>query len=56
MASKKLGEIKGPFIVWLFVTLYFAIPILFGGSSNGTLPQNVTILLVFGLLIGMAIG
>jgi len=52
MASKRLGEVKGPFIVWLFVTLYFAISI-FGGSSKGTLPQNVTI---FDLLIAMATG
>jgi len=56
VASKKLGETKGPLIVWLFFTLYFAIPILFSGSSNGTLPQNVTISLVSGLLIGIAIG
>jgi len=56
MASKKLGEIKGPFIVWLFVTLYFGIPMLSRGSSSGTLPQNVTVSLVLGLLIGMAIG
>ena len=56
MASKKLGETKGPFIVWLFFTLYFAIPILFSGSSNGTLPQNITISIVLGLLTGMAIG
>jgi len=56
MASKMLGETKGPFIVWLFFTLYFAIPILFGGSSSGTLPQDVTISIVLGLLIGVAIG
>jgi membrane protease YdiL (CAAX protease family) len=56
MESKKLGETKGPFIVWLFFTLYFAIPILFSGSSDGTLQQNVTISLVSGLLIGLAIG
>jgi len=56
VASKKLGETKGPFIVWLFFTLYFAIPILFSGSSNGTLPQNITISIVLGLLTGMAIG
>jgi len=56
MASKKLGETKGPFIMWLFFTLYFALPILFRGSSSGTLPQNVTVSLVLGLLIGVAIG
>jgi len=55
MASKKLGETKGPFIVWLFFTLYFAIPMLFRGSTSGTLPQNVTILIVLGLLTGIAI-
>jgi len=56
MASKKFGETKGPFIVWLFFSLYFAIPILFGGSSSVTLPQNVTISIVLGLLIGIVIG
>jgi len=56
VASKKFGETKGPFIVWLFFTLYFAIPILFGGSSNGTLPQNITISIILGLLTGIVIG
>ncbi len=54
--SKKLGERKGPFIVWLFVTLYFAIGIAFSRSSNGTLPQDVTLSLITALLIGMAKG
>jgi membrane protease YdiL (CAAX protease family) len=58
MASKRLGETKGPFIMWLFVTLYFAIPMLFagGGSSGGTLPQNFTLSLAFNLIISMVIG
>lgn len=56
MTSKKLGEMEGPFIVWLFVTLYFAIGITFGESSNGTLPQDVTLSLVINLLIAMARG
>lgn len=56
MASKKLGEIKGPFIVWLFVTLYFAIGMVFSGSANGTLPQNLTMLVVLNLLVAMARG
>jgi len=54
MASKRLGEIKGPLIVWLFVTSYFAILIVFGGSSKGTLPQEITMLLVLNLITGMA--
>lgn len=56
LASKKFAETKGPFIVWLFVTLYFAISIAFSGSSNGMLPQDVTISVVLSLLISMAIG
>jgi len=58
MASKKLGETKGPLIVWLFFTLYFAIPILFSGSgsSSGTLPQNITASLLLALLMSIAIG
>ncbi len=51
MASKKFGETKGSFIVWLFVALYFAIGIAFGGSSKGTMPQDVTIFYVLVLLI-----
>jgi hypothetical protein len=54
MVSKNFGQIKGPFIVWLFVVTYFAILILFGGSSKGTLPQEVTVSLVLNLLIAMA--
>jgi len=54
MSSKKLGETKGPFIVWLFVTLCFAIPILFSSSSSGTLPQD-TVSLILILLFNMAI-
>jgi len=54
MASKRLGEIKGPFIVWLFITSYFAILIVFGGSSKGILPQEITMLLVLNLITGMA--
>ena len=56
MASKKLGEIKGPSIVWLFVTLYFAIGMVFSGSANGTLPQNLTMSVVLDLLVAMARG
>jgi len=56
MESKKLGETKGPFIVWLFFTLYFAIRIISGGSSRGTLPQAVTMSLVLYLLVAIAIG
>lgn len=56
MASKKLGETKGPFIVWIFLSLYFTIPqILSTGSSGNTLPQDVTISLVLGLLSAMLI-
>jgi len=54
--SKKFGEVKGPFIVWLFVVTYFAIPILFVGSSRGTLPQEVTVSLVLNLLIAIVSG
>jgi len=53
-ASKKLGEKRGPFIVWVFFTLYFAIPILFGRPSGGTFPTNVTVSLILGLLVGIA--
>lgn len=53
MPSKKFGEAKGPFIVWFFFTLYFAITMLFRGSSSGTFPSNVTTSLILGLLIGM---
>ena len=56
MVSKNFGQMKGPFIVWLFVVTYFAVPILFGGSSEGTLPQEVTVSLVLNLLIAMALG
>ena len=56
MPPKKLGEIKGPFIVWLFITLYFVIGNVFGGSSKGALPSDVTVSLVVNLLVGMAIG
>ena len=56
MSSKRLKETKGPFIVWLFVTLYFAIGIAFSGPSDGTLPQDVTLSLVVNLLIAMARG
>jgi len=56
MASKKLGETKGPFVVWIILILYVTIPkILFTGSSGRTLPQDVTIFLVLNLLISMAI-
>jgi len=53
-ASKKLGETRGPFIVWVFFTLYFTIPILFGKPSSGTFPTNVTVSLILGLLVGIA--
>jgi membrane protease YdiL (CAAX protease family) len=56
MASKKLGETKGPFIVWIFLILYFTIPqILSTGSSGNTLPQDFTVFLVLGLLSSMLI-
>jgi len=53
MLSKKLGETKGPLFVWLFVTLCFAMPILFGSSSRGQLPQDVTISLILSLLLNI---
>jgi len=55
MASKMFGETKGPFIVWLFVTSYFAISILFMGASKGSLPQDITMWLILNLFISMAI-
>jgi len=55
MSSKKLGEAKGPFIVWLFVTLCFAIPILFRSSLGQLLPQDITVSLILSLLINMVI-
>jgi hypothetical protein len=56
MPPKKLGEIKEPFIVWLFITLYLVIGNVFGGSSKGALPPDVTVSLVVNLLVTMAIG
>jgi len=53
MLSKKLGETKGPFLVWLFVTLCFATPILFGSSSRGSLPQDITMPLILSLLLNI---
>ena len=53
---RTLDKQGGSFIVWLFVVTYFAIPILFSGSSKGTLPQEVTVSLVLDLLIAMALG
>jgi len=55
MLSKKWGETKGPFIVWLFVTLCFAIPMLFRSSSSGPLPHDITMSLILSLLINVAI-
>jgi len=54
MISKKLGETKGPFIVWLFVSLYFAVLIGLRGSSKGTMPQEITVFLALGLIVGIA--
>jgi len=54
MVSEKFGETKGPFIVWLFVTLFFAILIVLRGPSKGTVPQELTISLVLNLILGMA--
>lgn len=53
MVSKKFGEIKGPFVVWLFFTSYFALLIFWRGSSGGTLPQDLTLSLVVNLLIAV---
>lgn len=55
MASKKLGEIKGPFIVWLFVTLCFAIPMVFRSSSSTPIPQDITMSIFLTLFINIAI-
>jgi len=48
--------LRGPFIVWLFVTLNFVALTLFRGSSDGSLPQHVTIPIIVGLLTGIAVG
>lgn len=54
MTSNKLGETKGPFIVWIFLILYFTVPqILFTRSSGNTLPQDLTVSLVLALLSSM---
>lgn len=53
MISEKFGEIKGPLIVWIFVTSYLTIGILFSSSEGGTLPQEVSLSLVFNLIIAM---
>jgi len=55
MSSKKFGETKGPFIVWLVVTLCFLVPVLFRSPSGGTLPQDITMSLILSLLTNMAI-
>jgi len=55
MAPQKLGETKGPLVVWIFVILIFAILILLGGSSGRSLPRDVTTSLIIGLLFNMAI-
>jgi len=54
MTSEKFRETKGPFVVWLFITSYLAIGLLFGGSSNGTLPKDISMSLVLNLIIAMA--
>jgi len=54
MSTKKLGETKGPFIVWLFIALCFTIPILFSGSSAQSVPQD-TISLILILLFNIGI-
>jgi len=41
--------------VWLFFTLYLATLAVFGGTSRGTLPQDVTMFLVLSLLFDMAV-
>ncbi len=55
MASEKLGEIKGPFIVWLFVTLCFAVPMLFRNLSSRPIPQDITMSIILSLFINIAI-
>lgn len=51
MASFKFGQIKGPLIVWLFVTLYlFALRVL-SVPLIVTLPQEATMSIVMSLLI-----
>ena len=55
MSSKKFGETKGPFIVWLVVTSCFLVPVLFRSPSGGTLPQDITMSLILSLLTNMAI-
>jgi len=54
MASKKLGDIKGPSLVWIFVLSYLTILAMLGESSKVTLPQALTVSIVFRLLIAMA--
>jgi membrane protease YdiL (CAAX protease family) len=57
VAPNKLGETRGPFVVWIFLILYFTIPqILFTRSSGNTLPQDLTVSLVLALLSSMLIG
>ncbi len=53
MVSEKFGEIKGPFIVWFFFTLYFTTLAVFAGSSSRTFPQDITIFLFLNLLFNM---
>ncbi len=55
MASKGLGETKGPFIVWLTVTLCFTIPMVFRSSSSTPIPQDITMSIILSLFINIAI-
>lgn len=51
--EKKFGELKGPFIVGLFTILFFTLLVVFNGSSMGSLPQYITILVVLNLILVM---
>jgi hypothetical protein len=53
--AQKFGEVKGPLIVWLVFTLYYA-TLIVGVSSGGTIPQDFMMTLVLSLLFNMMSG
>jgi len=59
MASAKFAEIKGPFIVWLFFTLYYVVLVSgFWRSSSGNtapLPADFSLGIALSLLMNVAI-
>jgi len=57
MASAKFAEIKGPFIVWLFFTLYYVVLVsgFWRSSSDAALPSDFSLGIALSLLMNIAI-